>query len=117
MAEAFEEAAVGLMAVMCQPERVEAREEIQIHCEAPDSELLFVDWFSAIIYEIATHDMLFSRFEVEIEDNELAARAWGEKIDHEKHKTIVEVKAATYAELKVTCNEEGKWVAQCVVDV
>ena len=117
MAEAFEEAALGLMAVMCQPKNVEAKEEIQINCEAPDAELLFIDWFSEIIYEIATHGMLFGRFEVEIEDNELAGRAWGEKIDHEKHNTIVEVKAATYAELKVGPDENGEWVAQCVVDV
>jgi tRNA nucleotidyltransferase (CCA-adding enzyme) len=117
IAEAFEEAALGLMAVMCQPDKVEPNEEIQINCEAPDAELLLVDWLSAIIYEIDTRGMLFCRFEVEIEEDELAGRAWGEKIDHEKHKTIVEVKAATYAELKVGCNEEGKWVAQCVVDV
>jgi tRNA nucleotidyltransferase (CCA-adding enzyme) len=117
IAEAFEEAALGLMAVMCQPDKVEPNEEIEINCEAPDSELLLVDWLSAIIYEIATYGMLFGRFEVEIEDNELAGRAWGEKIDHEKHKTIVEVKGATYAELKVACNEDGRWVAQCVVDV
>ncbi len=117
MAEAFEEAALGLMAVMCQPDKVEPNEEIQINCEAPDAELLFIDWFSEIIYESATNGMLFGRFEVEIEDNELAGRAWGEKIDPEKHNTIVEVKAATYAELKVGRNEEGRWVAQCVVDV
>jgi tRNA nucleotidyltransferase (CCA-adding enzyme) len=61
--------------------------------------------------------MLFGRFEVEIENNKLAGRAWGEKIDPEKHNTIVEVKAATYAELKVSSDENGRWVAQCVVDV
>ena len=117
MAEAFEEAAFGLMAVICQPDRVEAKEEIKINCEAPDPELLFIDWLSAIIYEVDTRGMLFGRFEVEITGNKLAGVAWGEKIDHERHKTIVEVKGATYAELKVACNENGQWVGQCVVDV
>lgn len=117
MAEAFEQAALALMAVMCQPDRVEAKEEIQINCEAPDAELLFIDWLSAIIYEVDTRGMLFGRFEVEIADNKLAGVAWGEKIDAEKHKTIVEVKGATYAELKVACDEDERWVGQCVVDV
>jgi SHS2 domain-containing protein len=117
MAEAFEQAALALMAVMCQPDTVEAGQEIQIECEAADVELLFVDWLSAIIYEVATRGVLFGRFEVEITGNKLAGAAWGEKIDHERHKTIVEVKGATYAELKVACNEDGRWIAQCVVDV
>jgi tRNA nucleotidyltransferase (CCA-adding enzyme) len=117
MAQAFEEAGVALMAVMCQPDTVEAKNEIQIECEAADVELLFVDWLSAIIYETATRGMLFGRFEAQIDGNKLSGKAWGEKIDAEKHKTIVEVKGATYAELKVACNEDGRWIAQCVVDV
>ena len=116
-AKAFEQAALALMGVMCQPDKVEAKEEIKINCEAPDAELLFIDWLSAIIYEVATRGMLFGRFEVKITDNKLTGTVWGEKIDHERHKTIVEVKGATYAELKVACNENGQWVAQCVVDV
>jgi len=117
MAEALEEAALGLMGVMCQPDNVEAKQKIKINCEAPDAELLLIDWLSAIIYEVATRGMLFGRFEVEIVDNKLRGMAWGEEIDHEKHKTVVEVKGATYAELKVVCNKKGQWVAQCVVDV
>ena len=117
MAEAFEQTALALMAVMCQPDTVEASQEMQIECEAPDVELLFVDWLSAIIYETATRGMLFGRFEAQIDGNKLSGKAWGERIDHEKHKTIVEVKGATYAELKVACNEDGRWIAQCVVDV
>ncbi|MHC5060789.1 MAG: archease [Planctomycetota bacterium] len=115
--QAFEEAAVALMAVMCQPDKVNAKEKIQINCQAPDAELLFIDWLSSIIYEADTRGMLFGRFEVKIQDNELTARAWGEKTNPEKHNTIVEVKAATYAELKVSSDENGRWVAQCVVDV
>ena len=116
-AKAFEQAALALTAVMCQPDKVETEQEIKIECEAPDLELLFIDWLSAIIYEVATRGMLFGRFEVEIAANKLSGRAWGEQIDAEKHRTIVEVKGATYAELKVSCNKDGQWSAQCVVDV
>ncbi len=115
-AQAFEQAALAMTAVITEPERVEAREKISIECEAPDDELLFVDWLNAIIYEMATRKMLFARFEVQIEDGRLSANAWGEKTDVARHSPAVEVKGATYTELRVAL-ENGQWIAQTVVDV
>ena len=115
-AQAFEQAALAMTAVITEPERVEPREKISIECEAPDDELLFVDWLNAIIYEMATRRMLFARFEVRIEDSRLSANAWGEKTDVARHSPAVEVKGATYTELRVA-QENGQWMAQTVVDV
>ena len=42
--------------------------------------------------------------------------AWGEPIDVEKHQPAVEIKGATYTELAVY-EQDGQFVAQCVVDV
>ncbi len=114
--KAFEEAAVSMVAVICDPETIEAKEQIQIICEGKDRELLLADWLNAIIYEMATRNMLYSKFEVRIEAEKLAGKAWGEKADPEKHDMAVEVKAATYSQLAVE-NQDGKWTAQCVVDV
>jgi len=47
----------------------------------------------------------------------LQATAWGEPIEVARHQPAVEVKGATYTELAVKRDEEGRWVAQCVVDV
>ena len=88
-----------------------------IGCSAVDDELLLVDWLNCLLYEMDTRKMLFGRFEVRIEGNKLEAGAWGEKLDVSKHCPVVEVKAATYAELSVRQDEDGRWVAQCVVDV
>lgn len=115
--EAFEQGAVALAAVICTPAKVEEKKCVRITCQAGDSELLFADWLNAIIYEIATRTMLFGRFEVRIEDDTLYGSAWGEPVDAEKHEIAVEVKGATYTELKVFQNDQGKWIAQCVVDV
>lgn len=116
-AGAFEQGAFAMLAVICDPERVEPTTPVEITCEAPDIELLFVDFLNAIVYEIATRCMLFSRFEVKIDGDNLTATAWGEAVDNEKHKTAVEVKAATYTELAVKKDSEGNYIAQCVVDV
>jgi tRNA nucleotidyltransferase (CCA-adding enzyme) len=61
--------------------------------------------------------MLFSQFEIRVEDNRLSAQVWGEEVDSSKHNPVVEVKAATYTALDVHQDEDGCWVAQCVVDV
>jgi tRNA nucleotidyltransferase (CCA-adding enzyme) len=114
--QAFEAAAMGLTAVITDPTTVETRSLVKLHCEAPDPELLFVDWLNALIYEMATRKLLFSRFEVQIHDHELNATAWGEPIDRSRHQPVVEVKGATYTELCVD-NIEGTWIVQCVVDV
>ena len=116
-AEAFQQAAYAMLAVICDPEKVEPASPIEITCNAPDIELLFVDFLNAIVYEIATRCMLFSKFQVKIDGDNLTATLWGEPVDNEKHKTAVEVKAATYTQLEVKKDVEGNWVAQCVVDV
>jgi tRNA nucleotidyltransferase (CCA-adding enzyme) len=90
---------------------------LELECDAPDRELLLVDWLNALIYEIATRHMLFSRFEVSFTNERLQATAWGEPIDIDQHKPVVEIKGATYTELKVSKNQQGDWCAQCVVDV
>lgn len=117
LAEAFEQAALALTAVVVDPADVASREMICISCEAPDAELLLVDWLNRLIYEMATRSMLFSRFEVNLEDNRLTARAWGESLETARHRPAVEVKGATYTALKVARQLDGSWMAQCVVDV
>jgi SHS2 domain-containing protein len=61
--------------------------------------------------------MLLARFEVCIEDNKLRAKAWGEPIDVAKHEPAVEIKGATCTNLAVRQNDDGQWLAQCIVDV
>ena len=116
-AQAFEQAALALTAVITDPASVSAKESIEIGCEAPDDELLLVNWLNAVIYEMAIRRMLFARFEVRIEDTTLNARAWGEAIDIPKHQPAVEIKGATLTSLAVRRDDSGNWSAQCVVDV
>jgi len=115
--EAFEEAAIALTAVITNPDSVGCTESVTVDCEAPDPELLFVDWLNALVFEMATHKMLFSRFHVEFNGMHLHATACGEAIDVARHEPAAEVKGATYTELEVREDEPGKWRAQCVVDV
>jgi SHS2 domain-containing protein len=115
--EAFAQAALALTAVLTEPQKVEPRQAVEIECREDDDELLFFCWLSALLYEMGTRAMLFSRFEVEAVEGGIRARAWGEPVDIARHEPAVEVKAATYADLKVEQNPDGNWIAQGIVDV
>lgn len=114
---AFEHAALAMTAVITDPASVAPLQAVPIVCEAPDDELLLVDWLNALVYEMAMRKMLFNRFAVRINGHSLQATAWGEPVDVARHQPAVEVKGATYTELSVKQDRQGRWVAQCVVDV
>lgn len=117
LAEAFAGAAMALTAVISDPATVVASQAIEVICAAPDVELLLVDWLNALVYEMATRHMLFSRFEVVIDGTRLRATAWGEPIEVARHLPAAEVKGASFCELQVARQVSGAWIAQCVVDV
>ena len=116
-AAAFEQAALALVAVITDPLLVQQKEVLNIECDAVDVELLLVEWLNAIIYQIARRKMLFSRFDVSIEDHHLSARIWGEHVNIVRHQPAVEIKGATFTELGVRQTKSAAWSAQCVVDV
>jgi len=118
--EAFAQAALALTAVVTDPSRVEARDVVEVELERDDDgdlELLLVDFLNALIYEMAVRKMLFSRYQLRLDDRRLRICMWGEPVDSHRHEPAVEVKGATYTELKVAEVEPGRWLAQCVLDV
>ncbi len=115
--QAFEQAALAMTAAIVEPASVAPRETIELVCEAPETDLLLVDWLNTLVYEMATRNMLFSRFEVHLAGDRLSAQVWGEELDASRHHPAVEVKGATYTALKVSHQADGSWLAQCVVDV
>jgi len=115
--QAFEQAAVAMTTVITNLDLVSASKVVCIHCEAPDTELLFVSWINELIYEMSAHHLLFNRYEAIIHDGKLSASAFGEAIDPEKHQPAVEIKGATFTELRVFQQADDSWIAQCIVDV
>jgi SHS2 domain-containing protein len=115
--EAFEQAALALSAVVADISTIAPSGNVEINCDAPDLELLLVSWLNAIIYEMAVRRMVFGKFRVVISGFSLTGTLSGEEIDPERHQVAVEAKGATVTALRVACDQEGKWVAECVVDV
>lgn len=115
--QAFEQAAIAMTAVITNPDQISADKAVSIRCQSPDNELLLLDWINELVYEMAVQGLLFKRYQVAINDGKLAATAFGEMVDRQKHQPAVEIKGATFTELHVYQKPEGSWVAQCIVDV
>ncbi len=116
-AAAFAQAALAMSAVVTDPQLVESRDTIEVECEAENYDLLLLDWLNEVVYQMATRNMLFGGYEVSIEDHHLEARLHGETVDRVKHQPAVEIKGATMTELAVYRSGDGRWIAQCVIDV
>jgi tRNA nucleotidyltransferase (CCA-adding enzyme) len=115
--EAFVQAAIGLTAVVTEPAKVRREACVDLAAEGEDDDLLLLGWLDAIIYAMATRRMVFGAFDIAFTPGRVAGHAWGEVVDVARHQPVVEVKAATFAELCVRQLPDGGWVAQCVVDV
>ncbi|AOY87653.1 archease [Marinobacter salinus] len=116
LAGAFAEAGVALTALVTEPDLVRPLVSVPVETADEDPELLLVRFLNAIVYEMAVRKLLFHHYEVSIQGSHLTATAYGEPVDIERHQPAVEVKGATATELHVGFNN-GRWVAQCVVDV
>ena len=117
LAEALAQAGLALCAVVIDPARIQPRQSLQISVESSDPEMLLVEWLDALIYPMATRGLLFSRFDITLDEHRLTATAWGEVVDRARHAPAVEVKGATFTALHVARDDTGLWTAQCVVDV
>jgi SHS2 domain-containing protein len=117
LAQAFEQTALAMTAVICNPEQVATTQTVSISCQATDNELLLLDWINELVYEMAVHGLLFHHYQVAIHDGILSATAFGEAVNPQKHQPAVEIKGATFTELRVYQRADALWIAQCVVDV
>ncbi|MFW9795041.1 MAG: archease [Candidatus Thorarchaeota archaeon] len=104
--EAFEQAALATFEVILDTSTVKPRETVEISITAKDLEELLVEWIGELIALIDINGQFYSTFHVDhvestLDGYVLEARALGEKIDHGKHDTRTEVKAMTYADMKI----------------
>jgi SHS2 domain-containing protein len=109
--QAFEEAALGAFEVILDTSTVEPLYPIEIDLRGIDLEELLVEWIGQLIALIDIESSFYSKFEVSSINQEskgfsMKGQAWGEPINLEKHETRTEVKAMTYADLKIIQESE-----------
>ena len=119
---AFAEGAKALFQLMVEIDRVEPTVSTEIEVRSDRLDTLFVGWLNALIVRKDVDGLVYARFDpldirgIESDELRLTATAWGEPLDVDRHDPKVDVKAATYSELRCERTERG-YEAECVVDL
>lgn len=119
--EAFAEAARAMTNLMVDVDTLLLREEVPLSGEAETLDLLLIEWLSAILAAKDLQRIYLSAFEIEVSKAasgtvKVAGTGWGERLDVSRHDPRLEVKGVSLSGLKVV-EEDGRWIAQCVVDI
>ena len=113
----FANAAQGMFSLMADLSGVEEREQRSIEVEARDREGLLVSWLTELLYYLDAEEMLFRRFEIdELSETKLRGRAFGERIDRDRHDLRLGVKAVTRHMLEIA-PEDGGYRATVLLDI
>ena len=113
----FEQAALGLFSLLCDPATVEPREAIDLEAEAPTHDLLLVAWLNELLYRFEADGLVFHSFTIDVLGaREVSATAHGERIDPARHAVRAGVKAVTYHGLALRETGDG-WEGKVILDV
>lgn len=115
--ELFQCAGMALFSLMVQPQGVKAREVREETVQAEGWEQLFHDWLSHLLHRFLQDGFIAATIAIpDIDETHVHARLTGEKLDYDRHEFETEIKAVTYHQLSVTC-EQGRWHARVIFDV
>jgi tRNA nucleotidyltransferase (CCA-adding enzyme) len=116
-ADAFAQAALGVLALACDPESVTPRESREVRAQADAPETLLVAWIDECVYVHEVEGFVVQRVEVTACSDTVAhGRLHGEPLDASRHRLGTIVKAATHHGAAVEVRE-GRHEVRIVVDV
>ena len=117
LAEAFEQAACGLVSVIVDPDSVQPVESRSVKVEAGDHQQLLVRWLTEVLYlydglKFAPRDFKIGG----LSSHSLEARVRGEPFDPGRHPIRLDVKAITYHQLEIRRRGTDHWL-QVFLDI
>ena len=116
-AEVFEEAARGMLSLVCDPREVGGQEIVEVEVKAAAPDLLLAAWLNELLFQFEARALLFAQFELlELQDTRLRARLTGEHLDPHRHVICGGVKAATLHQLSLVQKDDG-WEGLVILDV
>lgn len=117
LAEAFEQAALGMMSIILDVSSVEKKETRSIHLQAGDIEQLLVKWLTEILYLYDGQQFVPCSFSIHtLNETKLEAIISGELLQPEKHQTKLDVKAVTYHQIFIH-NENDNALVRVYFDI
>ena len=113
--EVFEQAALAMFSLVCDPLYVDELETVEVKLEAEAMDLLLAAWLNELLYVFETRKLVLTQFDIEeLGEHTLRARVSGEPLG--RHILCGGVKAATLHELSLQRREQG-WEGFVLLDV
>ena len=115
--EIFIGSSKAMMGIITDVEKVDPSTEISIKADGENYEELLVKWLQEILYLHEVKKMVFKDFKIKIENRTRAVgKAYGEKIDVDRHEFYSNIKAVTYHNLKIISSKD-KYRVDIVFDI
>ena len=104
--ELFENAALGLLSVICDIKNVKQTEKEEFMMKGNNAEELLINWLQGIIAVVDVEQKFYSKVDVEeVDENHVKAFLFGEPSQPKLGKTVV--KAVTYYKFKLEHDKKG----------
>ena len=113
---AFAAAAEGMYSLMVDLATVRERVTREVEASGQDAEHLLSNWLLELLMLTEVENLVFRRFEVQIEGEQLKGTAFGEELDEERHDVRGMVKGVTRHMLSVKHEKTG-YVARVIFDL
>lgn len=115
--ELFARSAMAMFDMLVGLDSIAGLETRHISVAGDDPAELLVAWLNDLLYVYSVEKMVFSGFsEIDLGGDTFSAVALGERFDPVKHSADLEIKAATYHDLSIRC-DEGTWKARIIFDI
>jgi SHS2 domain-containing protein len=117
LAELFSNSGLALMEVTVNTSQLRPKVMKYLILQAKDLKALMFDWLSELIYYIDSENLALVKFSIKVDEKnlKLEGKAWGEKLDPDRHETRTHVKACTYHKMEIKKNKA--WSAQVILDI
>lgn len=115
--ELFENAAYGMFFLMFNDlETIPTKFQETIQIEADDLTTLLVAWLNELLYYYNLKNIIFSQFEIrKLKEKQLEAISKGARVNEKIPE--MEIKAATYHNLKIERNSQGIYTTTIIFDI
>lgn len=115
--ELLKSAALGFMSLVTDTSGVEPSEKVAFEVHGENGEELLIKMLGEILYLHQVEKMVFSDIDITLTGgNKLEAVLYGEKTDPERHELELDIKAATYHNLKIV-KANDRLMAEIVFDI
>ena len=120
LGELFEQCGMAVEESQIELHNVSQEVETEITGKNANLEYLLFDFLDDLLFYKDSEQLIFSKFEIKVEETDdsyvMNCKAFGEKLNRDKHEQKVDVKAITMHLFEVK-KENDLWKAQVLIDI